>query len=227
MTSVTAYINRFVPPFNEAEAVAAYAKKHNKTEVEVLADWHAKRDAALEDGKQFEQDVVDALAGKKWDTKRTVSDRYKAAVFAVKKLIKEKQGKLRTLQPQTPISNGEVKGVVDFFCDGKKPFLAETKYMKAELSGFGTLLEPFTAFDNAKVFVCAMQVFSYLLIVDEPVATAALLGCDKTNRDGFFFFLFKKQNGKITCESNSYSEKINTRLNALAKIFVEQWNKDN
>lgn len=228
MITVTQYINQFAPPFDADVVAGKVAAKKGTTKEAILAEWETNRDKALSDGNQFEQDVIYVLNNGK---SHSEDARYNIAVNSTARMIQKECGKA-TPTMQMPFHNGNVKGVADFFRDGKVPYIAETKYMKADVhNDFEKLLTPFDAFDNAKVFVCSMQLFCYMLIADEKEVKATLLGCDKANRDSFFYFSFKKETreGKkiITCTGSTFHETTQNQLNVLAKLFIEQWTKDN
>lgn len=125
--SVTQYISRYFPEFNQEEISTKYAARHNLTQAEVLADWKRKGDISaisgtiihswLENAKRGKTFDIDYSIANKANVLEEVKDRVSILLPKAKAFHKETLGKLYPIQLEYTVGiEDKIAGNIDMLC---------------------------------------------------------------------------------------------------------------
>ena len=109
LTSITQYISRYKPKFDREGVSLSYAKKHGRTQKDVLEEWDAKAKESCEMGTYVHKIFEDYIEGKTLET-----EAYPKGVIA-KLIIEEffESKRLTPVETELIVYNDEFAGQID------------------------------------------------------------------------------------------------------------------
>lgn len=205
--SVTQYISKFFPEFNQDEISAKYAKKHNMSQESVLADWKRKADISaisgtiihswLENSKRGKTFDIDYSLAVKANVAEEVRDRVNILLPKAKAFHKETLGKLYPIQLEYTVGiEDKIAGNIDMLCwnDYAQEFQIWDYKNTKEISRIGfqnaRCLSPFNDYQDCNFVHYSIQQNVYKAIIQRELSIAIgkcfLVHFDYINKDDSF-----------------------------------------
>lgn len=205
--SVTQFIERYFPKFDSDTISAAYAKKHNMSQEEVLAEWKQKGDISaisgtlihswLENAKRGKTFEIDYSPANKANIEFEVRDRVNILLPKAKAFHNDTKDKLYPIQLEYTVGIKDfIAGNIDMLCwnDYAKEFQIWDYKNTKEISKRGfkgaTCLKPFHNYEDCNYIHYSIQLNFYKaiikLVLGIDVGAMYLVHFDYTKEDDTF-----------------------------------------
>lgn len=204
--SVTQYISRFFPEFNQHEISLKYAQKHNMTQEEVLSEWKFKADVSAISGTMIHSWLENAKRGKTLDiyqpsmdskVSEAVRNRLDILMPKAEAFHRDTIGKLYPIQLEYTVGIKDIiAGNIDMLCwnEYAKEFQIWDYKNTKEISRSGfknaRCLAPFNDYQDCNYVHYSIQLNVYKAILQRElnidIGNMYLVHFDYTKKDNSF-----------------------------------------
>lgn len=206
-TSVTTWIGKFFPTFDSDTISSKYAKKHNLTQEQVLADWKRKSDISATSGTIIHSWLENAKRGKTFDIDYSIADklnildevkeRVNILLPKAKEFHKDTLGKLYPIQLEYTVGIKDyIAGNIDMLCwnDYAKEFqiwdYKNTKEISTNNPWGNKCLKPFQYYADCSLVHYSIQLNTYKYILKRQlginIGSMYLVHFNYTKKDDTF-----------------------------------------